>query len=415
MKPVVVFSALLVLATLLPGSLQRNVENPDFKPNCLVGGPDIYDPTQAEKVMWFDVNLDLPPRQRFQQIAKAYKNEIRAVFDVLNYFLTIIPGVNAWELIGNVTASALDKGMIMNPYKDEVLGIAEVLEVPIGNLVFLNIFYEMSRFCTSIVAQTEDNKDLYHARNLDFGQLFVWDIAAQSWGLTDALKKVSVNINFFKNGQLLFKGSTLAGHVGVLTENLAMKPHKFSLSMNAKVQPDLINVAKWYMGAYENTDLQFVMYFERWLFENCDTFQVILLKTNSLLQCAREKIAGVKLLTGAYFILGGVNPGEGSVLVRNTTSVQFERKLFDGDNDWFVLQTNYDPDKNPLFIDNRRDPGNACMNKLGRSQVSMKGIYTVLSSKPTLNKTTVHTVIMSVTKGYFETFIQKCPNPCWAF
>lgn len=180
------------------------------------------------------MNLDLPPRQRFQQIAKAYKKEIHAVFDVLNviflsnkkylclifqYFLTIIPGVNAWELIGNMTASALDKGMIMNPYRDEVLGIAEVLDVPLGNLVFLNLFYEMSRFCTSIVAQTEDNKDLYHARNLDFGQLFVWDIAAQSWGLTEALKKVSVNINFFKNGKLLFKGSTLAGHVGVLTGN----------------------------------------------------------------------------------------------------------------------------------------------------------------------------------------------------
>ncbi|PIC43439.1 hypothetical protein B9Z55_004181 [Caenorhabditis nigoni] len=409
MKPIVV--CLLVLATLLPITFQRKVENPDFPANCLVGGPDIYDPTQAEKVPWFDVNLDLPPRQRFKQIAAAYKKDIRAVFDVLNkkcrehkclqYFFTIIPGVNAWELLGNITAKAMDKGMIMNPYKDEVLGIAEVLEVPIGNLVFLNIFYEMSRFCTSIVAQTEDNKDLYHARNLDFGQLFVWDIAAQSWGLTDALKKVSVNINFFKNGQLLFKGSTLAGHVGVLT---AMKPHHFSLSMNAKVQPDLFNVARWYMGAYANTDLQFVMYFERWLFENCMDFQ-----------CAREKIAEVKLLTGAYFILGGVNPGEGSVLVRNTTSVQFERKLFDGDNDWFVLQTNYDPDKDPLFIDNRRDPGNACMKKLGRSNVSMKGIYTVLSSKPTLNKTTVHTVIMSVTKGYFETFIQKCPNPCWAF
>ncbi|CAB3405283.1 unnamed protein product [Caenorhabditis bovis] len=391
----------LVLPLLIHISTQRKVENPDFKPNCLVGGPDIYDPTASEAVPWFDVNLDLPPRQRFQQIAKAYKNEIKEVFDVLNYFFTIIPGINAWDLLGNITAKAFDKGMIMNPYKDEILGMEEVLELNVGNLVFLNIFYEMSRFCTSIIAQTADNKDLYHARNLDFGQLFVWDVNAQSWALTEALKKVTININFYKGGKLLFKGSTLAGHVGVLT---AMKPHHFSLSMNAKVQPDLLNVARWYMGYYENTDLQFVMYFERWLFENCDTFE-----------CAREHIANVKLLTGAYFILGGANPGEGSVLVRNTTDVQFERKLFTGDDDWFLLQTNYDPDKDPLFIDNRRDPGNACMKKLGRSNISMKGIFTVLSSKPTLNKTTVHTVIMSVTKGYFETFIQKCPNPCWAF
>ena len=114
----------------------------------------------------------------------------------------------------------------MNPYKDELRGIAEVLEGPSGNLVFLNIFYEMSRFCTSIVAQTEDNKDLYHARNLDFGQLFVWDIDAQSWGLPDALKNVSVNTNLFKNGKLVLKGSTLAGHVGVLTGKYANALHR---------------------------------------------------------------------------------------------------------------------------------------------------------------------------------------------
>lgn len=62
-------------------------------------------------------------------------------------------------------------------------------------------------------------------------------------------------------------------------------------------------------------------------------------------QCAREQIAQVPLLSGAYFILGGNKPGQGSVIVRNVTSVQFERKLFDPDNDWFVLQTNYDPDQ----------------------------------------------------------------------
>ncbi|CAD6185597.1 unnamed protein product [Caenorhabditis auriculariae] len=356
----------------------RDVNNPDYPPQCLVGQPQVYDPVQAEKVVWFDIDLDAPPRQRFKQLARAYKNEIQHVFDVLKYFFTIFPGIDIWGILGDVTASALEKGMIMNPYRDEIEGIAEEIGVNIGHLAFLNIFYEMSRFCTSIVAQTEDNKDLYHARNLDFGQLFVWDIPAQSWGLTESLKKVTVNLNFLKGGKILFKGSTLAGHVGVLT---AMKPYAFSLSMNAKVQPDLFNVIRWYMG--ERPNIKFVMYFERWLFENCDDFE-----------CARENIKSAELLTGAYFILGGNKPGQGSVLVRNTTDIQFERKLFDGDNDWFLLQTNYDPDKLPLFIDNRRDPGNTCMNKLTRKNVSMAGIYQVLSSKPTINKTTVHTVLI---------------------
>ncbi|KAK5970270.1 hypothetical protein GCK32_011085 [Trichostrongylus colubriformis] len=133
------------------------------------------------------------------------------------------------------------------------------------------------------------------------------------------------------------------------------------------------------------------------------------------IQEAQQLIYNVPLLSGAYFILGSSKPGEGSVIVRNTTSVQFERKLFDGDNDWFLLQTNYDPDKDPLFIDDRRDPGNACMRKLGQNRTSAEGLYQVLKSKPLLNKTTVHTVIMSVTKNIYQTFIQTCPNPCWAF
>lgn len=68
------------------------------------------------------------------------------------------------------------KGLIMQPYQDEIQvaifgiifqflqGIADELGCNLGQLAFLNIFYELSRFCTSIVAQTSDNKDLYHAR-----------------------------------------------------------------------------------------------------------------------------------------------------------------------------------------------------------------------------------------------------------
>ncbi|PIO52793.1 hypothetical protein TELCIR_25895, partial [Teladorsagia circumcincta] len=111
-----------------------------------------------------------------------------------------------------------------------------------------------------------------------------------------------------------------------------MKPNGFSLSMNAKVEPDLANIIQWMGG--NRPDIEFAMYFDRKLFEEANTFQE-----------AQQFIYKVPLLSGAYFILGGNKPGEGSVIVRNTTGVQFERKLFDGDNDWFVLQTNYDPDK----------------------------------------------------------------------
>jgi len=43
-----------------------------------------------------------------------------------------------------------------------------VLGVEVGEIVMMNLFYELVAQCTSIVAETPDGK-IYHARNLDFG------------------------------------------------------------------------------------------------------------------------------------------------------------------------------------------------------------------------------------------------------
>lgn len=72
-------------------------------------------------------------------------------------------------------------------------GIAKVTGVKVADLAMLNVFYELSRFCTSIVAESPWGK-LYHARNLDFGQPFIWDPEKHTWALTDALKRVRMSV-----------------------------------------------------------------------------------------------------------------------------------------------------------------------------------------------------------------------------
>src|SRR5690606_5043048 len=54
-------------------------------------------------------------------------------------------------------------------YAAEIVGCAEQLGIPYGWLTLMNLGYEVSDACTSIVAQTMDGRIL-HARNLDF-----WD------------------------------------------------------------------------------------------------------------------------------------------------------------------------------------------------------------------------------------------------
>lgn len=53
---------------------------------------------------------------------------------------------------------------------------------------------------------------------------------------------------------------------------------------------------------------------------------------------------------------------------------------------WYILETNYDHWKPPLFVDDRRTPANRCMQKLSQNGVGIPGLFDVLSSKPVLNK-----------------------------
>lgn len=56
------------------------------------------------------------------------------------------------------------------PYYDEIIGISEATELPIGEITIYNVFYEFHSLCTSIVMEDAEGK-MYHGRNLDFGLL----------------------------------------------------------------------------------------------------------------------------------------------------------------------------------------------------------------------------------------------------
>jgi len=93
-------------------------------------------------------------------------------------------------------------------------------------------------------------------------------------------------------------------------------------------------------------------------------------------------------------------------------------------NGWYVLETNYDPWKKPLYLDDRRTPGNECMQRLSRDNAGFDGIFNVLSSTTNLNALTAYTVLMQVDSGTLETYIQRCADvtgasltggQCWAW
>ncbi|CAF4101124.1 unnamed protein product, partial [Rotaria sordida] len=148
-----------------------------FGEQCLT---DQWPPKPERAVPTYVVSLDDPPMERWNQVATAFKTE-PAVADTL-------PA----------------------PYGDEMKGISQATGLPLGEIVLYNIFYEASALCTSMVAQNQYG-NVFHVRNLDFGVFFGWDMLNNSWILTEKLRTLIIQINFTRNGEVLFKTTNFAG------------------------------------------------------------------------------------------------------------------------------------------------------------------------------------------------------------
>uniref|UniRef100_A0A8C3A0R4 Acid ceramidase n=1 Tax=Cyclopterus lumpus TaxID=8103 RepID=A0A8C3A0R4_CYCLU len=322
-------------------------------------------PTFRGSVSWYTVDLDSPPSKR-------------------------------WTALITDKKTPLMVDSLPDPFGEEIRGIAAVSEIPLGEVVLFNIFYEVFTVCTSVVAE-DDKGNLLHGRNLDFGLFMGWDIKNKSWIISEKLKPLVVNLDFKRNNQTIFKSTNFAGYVGLLT---GIKPHMFSLTMNERFSLDggYIGILEWILGKRDGMWMSFLT---RSVLENANSYEE-----------AKTLLAQTKLLAPAYFILGGNQTGQGCIVTRSRLLsidiLEIDLKM----GRWYVLETNYDHWKEPLFLDDRRTPAMTCMNRTTQTNISLKTMYDVLSTKPVLNKLTTYTTLMQVSEGKLESYIRDCPNPC---
>ncbi|XP_016360012.1 acid ceramidase-like [Sinocyclocheilus anshuiensis] len=157
-------------------------------------------------------------------------------------------------------------------------------------------------------------------------------------------------------------------------------------------------ILEWILGKRDGMWMRFLT---RSVLENATSYE-----------SAKALLSDTKLLAPAYFILGGNQPGQACIITRSRTHSINPLELDVKNGRWYVLETNYDHWKEPLFLDDRRTPAMKCMNQTTQADISIKTVYDVLSTKPVLNKLTTYTTLMEVFKGTLESYIRDCPNPC---
>ncbi|KAK6051243.1 acid ceramidase family protein [Cooperia oncophora] len=284
----------LLFAIVFATAFARHVDLPaPYSDFCILqNNTNLYDPQKQFDIPWYNVNLDLPPKQRWTEISKAYTGQIKDLISVLlDLVEPFLPNALEWVdlYFGNL------EERLPQPYKDEIQSIADDTGIPVGQIVIYNIFYEIFTVCTSIIAQ-DPNGHIIHARNLDFGLFLGWNADTHEWKISSALRKMIINVNWIKDGKILYKSNNFAGYVGIYN---GMKKGAFSITANERFQAagGYLGMYRWLTGLEPNG--KWMSWLTRETLEQFNTYTD-----------AKAHLMSTPMLSPVYYILGGVNPWE---------------------------------------------------------------------------------------------------------
>ncbi|XP_045388794.1 N-acylethanolamine-hydrolyzing acid amidase [Lemur catta] len=307
----------------------------------------------------FNVSLDAAPELRWLPVLRHYDlDSVRAAVAQI-----IGDRVPRWvhALIGK--AALVLEHLLPQPFTGEIRGMCDVLSLSLADCLLVNLAYESSAFCTSIVAQ-DSRGGIYHGRNLDypFGNI---------------LRKLTLDVQFLKNGQVVFTGTTFIGYVGLWT---GQRPHKFTISGNERDKG-------WW---WENV---IAALFQRhslisWLLRTT-------LSESENFEAAVYKLAKTPLIADVYYIVGGTSSREGVVITRKRGGPVDIWPLDPLNGAWFRVETNYDHWKPAPKRDDRRTAAIKALNATGQANLTLETLFQVLSVVPVCNNFTIYTTVMS--------------------
>ncbi|XP_020759807.2 N-acylethanolamine-hydrolyzing acid amidase [Odocoileus virginianus] len=322
----------------------------------------------------FNVSLDAAPQLRWLPVLQHYDRDFlrSAMAHIIGDF------VPQWVLaLIRKVARELEL-FLPQPFTDEIRGMCDALDFNLVDCILLNLAYEFSAFCTSIVAQ-DSKGHIYHGRNLDypFGSL---------------LRNLTVDVQFIKSGQIAYTGTTFVGYVGLWT---GQSPHKFTVSGDERDKG-------WW---WEN---MIAALFRRhspvsWLLRTT-------LSESENFEAAIYKLAKTPLIANVYYIVGGISPKEGVVITRNRGGPADIWSLDPLNGAWFRVETNYDHWKPVPKGDDRRTPAIKALNATGQANLSLETLFQVLSVFPVYNNYTIYTTVMSAASP--DKYMTRIRNPC---
>ncbi|XP_066488279.1 N-acylethanolamine-hydrolyzing acid amidase [Tiliqua scincoides] len=306
-----------------------------------------------------NVSLDSPPEHRWEPVLRFFdpgflRTAARRIIE---------ESVPEW--VRPVLEPLVEKldYFVPQPFAGEIRGICKSVGMNVGDLILLNLAYESTAFCTSIIAQ-DKNGNVYHGRNLDYA-------------FQDILGKLTLDVDFLRNDKVVFRGTTFLGYVGLWT---GQRPYKFTVSGDERA------AGAWWENAVAaflnlNTPVSWLI---RTTLSEAEDFE-----------SAAQMLANTPIIASVYYIIGGTSPREGAVITRKRRGPVDIWPLDPLSGEWYRVETNYDHWKAPPPRDDRRTPAIKALNATGQQNINLESLYQVLSVNPVLNNFTIYTTVMS--------------------
>eukprot|EP00456_Euglypha_rotunda_P033371 TRINITY_DN2585_c0_g1_i8.p1 TRINITY_DN2585_c0_g1~~TRINITY_DN2585_c0_g1_i8.p1 ORF type:complete len:346 (-),score=71.20 TRINITY_DN2585_c0_g1_i8:18-1055(-) len=296
------------------------------------------------------INLDLPPEQRYTQVLLDRVNQHGWNYTyapIVEYYDLLVPP-ELQPALENISTD-LDKYLPeeyvreMNGLYDTVVQLGYQDQLTFGMIVALNMIYEWTSFCTSIVAEDTSGR-MWHGRNLD------WNFDGYSlWNIT-------MIMDYQSGGVTVFSSVGWAGYIGILSG--VKKGFTVTVDQREHYEPEGI---RGNMESLMNGSSLVGLMLR-------DTF-----KSNQTFDQAIPILSDSYIASSVYLIVGGYNKDEGAVITRDRLGAADIWKYGNPDahmEDWYLVQTNYDhwlPDKPD---DHRQTDAIIALDKMGRANLN---------------------------------------------
>ncbi|KNC46648.1 N-acylethanolamine-hydrolyzing acid amidase [Thecamonas trahens ATCC 50062] len=323
----------------------------------------------AGNVTTFTIDLDSPPEDHFKAVTEAYKEQIGAL---LAFIAQAIPS----KYVPLAEKVAADVEFVFGAeVAGELRGMAATSGYSLGEITLLNVLYELTAYCTSIVTKTADGR-LVHARNLDYG-------------LSPALANVTYHAVFVRGNTTVFEATTFAGFAGVLT---GMSK---TISVTVDERDQGFPWENAFAALFEGGKA--VTFLIRELLESASPVAY---------DAAVTTLSRTPLIAPSYVIVGGGTENDGTIIARNRYDAAGYLELQPLSATPWIVVTNYDMWKPDNPKDPRRTYALEHLSAIGAAHLTPMALLDVIATPPVLNHKTVYSIVACVGTQEYVSYLR---------